>query len=122
VGGGVMPDRDATRVLRPTRAVAAAAAASAPPPAVAAREESAAPATAVAEPPAPAARSTMVESRNALKKEVRQVQQPRRAEPAVPLAPPPAPPSNTKMFVFMALGIVAGAAAAVVAVKWLLHL
>ena len=64
-----------------------------------------------------AVRSTMAESRDALKREMRQV-----AGREAPVAPNNGQPSSTKMFVFMALGIVAGAVAAVVAVKFLLHL
>jgi hypothetical protein len=84
------------------------------------------PAAAPVEPARASPRATMNESRAALKKEVRQVQRRSREAPApvdpVPAAAPAASHGNGKMVVFMILGILAGAAAAVAAVKFLLKI
>jgi hypothetical protein len=65
----------------------------------------------------------MSDSRAALKNEVRQAAaSPRRASESsgVPNPTPSTTAASSKMFLFMALGIIAGAAAAVVAAKFLL--
>jgi len=135
-GEGVMPQKEPGSVLRPSGRPAMAPAASAPATAVAARDpapvaarprarEPVAVAVAPSRPAAPV-RQTMSQSRNALHQQVRQVQKQnaRREEPADE-APAPAPvhPKSSgggvKMAFFMILGILAGAAAAVAAVKFL---
>jgi hypothetical protein len=148
---GILPAREPAKVLRPAAgrpAVAAAAQAAPAAPAAATgtamrdlaplvrepapmRELSPDRDDEVEEPAASAVvsrsapRATMTESRAALKKEVRQVQRRSREEPAPAESAPPAAPqaqSDLKMFVFMALGVLAGAAAAVAAVKFLLKI
>ncbi len=141
---GSMPDRDAGKVLRPVptpaRTAAAAAATSgatatataqggASAKAVAATKPAAAPAAGpaprTAEPvaatePRAASRAPMTESKAALKNEMQQMAQKRAEKPAASGAATHASSGNSKMFAFMALGILAGAVAAVVAAKLLL--
>jgi signal recognition particle receptor subunit beta len=136
---GVMPQKEPGSVLRPSGRPALAPAASAPAASVAARDPAPArehqrerereSSAAVAEaPPRPAApvRQTMSKSKSALQHQVRQVQQQqsRREEPeAAAPAPTPVQPKSSggsvKMVFFMVLGVLAGAAAAVAAVKLL---
>ncbi|MBL8841389.1 MAG: GTPase domain-containing protein [Planctomycetes bacterium] len=150
VSTGSMPDRDSAKVLRPVAQGRAAAAATNAAPATAQATSPGATATAAAPTKAPVAaaptkpqqaaataavarpaepvegraatRAPMTESKAALKNEIknemRQMAQKRPDAPAA--APAQAPAGNSKMFVFMALGIVAGAVAAVVAAKFLL--
>jgi hypothetical protein len=145
---GAMPDREPAKVLRPAGSaarpqVAAAAAQKAaptaggatstiaiapPPPArpetvVAPLPVAATAPVAPREAPRAAARAAMSDSRAALKNEVRQAAaSPRRASESsgVPNPTPSTTAASSKMFLFMALGIIAGAAAAVVAAKFLL--
>ena len=78
---------------------------------------------AVVEPQRVAPRSVMSDSKAALKNEVRQVSQsPRRASAPVAQSSPQSQGGNSKIFLFMAIGIVAGAVAAVCAAKFLLDL
>ena len=123
---GVMPQKEPGSVLRPSGRPAMAPAASGT--AVAARQRTREPVAVAEAPSRPAApaRQTMSQSRNALHHQVRQVQQQRvrREEPA-DAAPAHAPVQQkssgggVKMAFFMVLGILAGAAAAVAAVKFL---
>jgi len=131
---GVMPQKEPGSVLRPSGRPAMAPAASGTavaardPAPVAARQRTREPVTVAETPSRPAAptRQTMSQSRNALHHQVRQVQQQRvrREEPA-DAAPAHAPVQQkssgggVKMAFFMVLGILAGAAAAVAAVKFL---
>ena len=134
---GSMPDREPGKVLRPAptpgrvAAAAAGAGATSPTPAPATatavatapppvREEARVP---VVEPQRAAPRSVMSDSKAALKNEVRQVSQsPRRATAQATPNSPQAQGGNSKIFLFMAIGIVAGAVAAVCAAKLLLEL
>ena len=137
---GVMPQKEPGSVLRPSGRPALAPAARAPAAAVAARDPAPVAAqahapvrerqpVAVAEaPPRPAApqRPTMSKSKNALQNQVRRVQQQqaRREEPEAEAAPVqtaahPKSGGSGKMVFFMVLGVLAGAVAAVAAVKFL---
>jgi len=134
-GDGVMPPREAGAVLRPSGRPSMAPAASAVARAVApapARAHAPAPAqvrpavAAVAEAPRTSLkpRQTMSQGKSALQRGVRQMQEHSRHEEA-PVQPTPAAPAernsggNGRMMLFMGLGILAGAIAAVAAVKLL---
>jgi hypothetical protein len=144
----MLPAREPAKVLRPAGGRSLAAAASAAPPVAPtlthAREPAPMP-TAVREPaplrelapdqddppPAPApsrhaARAPAAPQRQAVRRESRPVHRAPPREEQAPVEPMPsrAPSgsSSSKMFVFMALGILAGAAAAVFAVKYLLKI
>ncbi len=134
-GAGMQPSRDAAKVLRPA-GVRSPSAPHVPAARPAAAARAPAPVEAI-EPPAPVAplrptvKSKPADLRPGVGREARPA--PPRARSEAPPAARTAPKAETasraatnhggtkKMFVFMALGVLAGAAAAVFAAKFLLH-
>ncbi len=119
---GLLPDKDVEQVLRPSKQTAGGAAVAtqeAPPVAATAMEE----VEPVAEvEPAGGRRATVSQSRAALAKQIRTAGNSSRtkAQPQEPQQATKAGMSGAKIAVYMTLGILAGAAAAVAAVKVLL--